>query len=208
LAGTYDASEFDAITRLVLASLQVRQQDLIPTEITLVDLKAKYKSWNESTPRSPSGRHLSHFKALLIRNPYPESIDNQPNPEHDLFKAKRGRMWELHHLMLNYALTHGLSYTRWQTVVNCMIEKDIGQPKIPRLRVIHLYENDYNLILAMKWRTLTFLNETTRTFNQGQYGARPSLTTYDLVYIENLQNEIARASCRPYVKFSDDAQAC
>jgi hypothetical protein len=60
----------------------------------------------------------------------------------------------------------------------------------------------------MKWRTLTFLNETTGTFNQGQYGARPGRMAYDLVYIKNLQNEIARASRHPYVKFNNDAQAC
>jgi hypothetical protein len=113
-------------------------------------LKAKYKSWNKSTSTSASERHLGHFKALLIRNPFPESIDNQPNPEHNLFETKRGRIWKLHHLMLNYALTHGFFYTRWQTVVNCMIKNDLGQPQIHRLRVIHLYENDYNLILAMK----------------------------------------------------------
>jgi hypothetical protein len=167
LKGEYDTSEFNTMTRLVLDSLRVRQQDLFPTEISLAALKAKYKSWNESTSTSPPGRHLGHFKALLIRNPFPEFIDNQPNPEHDLFKTKRGRIWELHHLMFNYAPDHGFSYTRWQTVVNCMIKRDLGQPKIHRIRVIHLYENDYNLILAMKWQSLTFTNETAGTFNQG-----------------------------------------
>ena len=32
--------------------------------------------------------------------------------------------------------------------------KDPGRPKIHRLRVIHLYELDYNLYLAVKWRAL------------------------------------------------------
>jgi hypothetical protein len=92
--------------------------------------------------------------------------------------------------------------------VNCLIEKDLGQPKIHRLRVIHLYENDYNLILAMKWRALTFTSETSHSFNLGEYGARLGLTAYDPVYIENLQNEIARVSRRPCIKFSNDAAAC
>jgi hypothetical protein len=65
-----------------------------------------------------------------------------------------------------------------------------------------------NLILAMKWRALTFTNETSHSFNSGQYGARPGLTAYDPVNIENLQNEIARVSRRPYIKFSNDAAAC
>jgi hypothetical protein len=142
LRGTFDTSTFDAITRLVLDALRVRQDDLIPTEITLADLKAKYTSWNESISTSPSGRHLGHFKALLSRNPHPAELDGQPNPDHDTFLAKRGRTCEVHHKMLNYALLHGFSYTRWQTVVSCLIEKDLGQPKIHRLRVIHLYENE------------------------------------------------------------------
>jgi hypothetical protein len=87
--------------------------------------------------------------------------------------------------MLNYALSHGFSYTRWQMFVNCLIKKELGQPKIQRLRVIHLYENDYNLILALKWRALTYVNETSNIFNFGQYGARPGITAYDPVYIEN-----------------------
>jgi hypothetical protein len=46
LQGSYDASELDEITCLVISSLRVRQEDIIPTEITLAALKAKYKSWN------------------------------------------------------------------------------------------------------------------------------------------------------------------
>jgi hypothetical protein len=113
LRGTVDTSTFDAITRLVLDALRVRQEDLIPTEITLTDLKAKYSSRNESTSTSPSGRHLGHCKALLSRNPHPAELDGQPNPDHDTFFAKRGRIWEVHHKMLNYALLRGFSYTCW-----------------------------------------------------------------------------------------------
>jgi hypothetical protein len=107
LRGTFDTSTFDSITRLVLETLRVRQEDLIPTEITLADLKAKYTSWNESTSTSPSRRHLGHLKALLSRNVHPAELDGQPNPDHDTFLAKRGRIWEVHHKMLNYALLHG-----------------------------------------------------------------------------------------------------
>jgi hypothetical protein len=114
-------------------------------------------------------------------------IHGQPNPSHDSLLTKRGRIWEVHHQMLNYALSHGLSYTRWQTVVNCLIEKDPGQPKTHRLHVIHLYENDYSLMLALKWRALTFLNKTSQSLNPGQYGARPGLTAYDPVYIEKME---------------------
>ena len=49
----------------------------------------------------------------------------------------------------------GIAYDRWKTVVNIsMLEKDPGNPKIHRLRVIHIYEADYNLLLSIQWQTL------------------------------------------------------
>ena len=54
-------------------------------------------------------------------------------------------------LALNYALTYGYTYQRWNKVVNVMLQKDEGNPRIHRLRVIHIYECDYNLLLAVKW---------------------------------------------------------
>jgi hypothetical protein len=38
---------------------------------------------------------------------------------------------------------------RWCTSVTVMIEKDPGNPRIERLRVIHLFEADYNLSLKL-----------------------------------------------------------
>jgi hypothetical protein len=35
-----------------------------------------------------------------------------------------------------------------------MIQKELGNSKLHRLHVIHIYEADYNLILGLKWREL------------------------------------------------------
>lgn len=53
-------------------------------------------------------------------------------------------------MLMNYAIKHEYVYKRWRSVVNMMILKEEGNTKINRLRVIHLYEADYNLLLGVK----------------------------------------------------------
>jgi hypothetical protein len=57
----------------------------------------------------------------------------------------------MHHSILKYATYHGYCFNRWHIVVNAMIEKEPGDPRIHRLRVIHLYEADYSLILGIQF---------------------------------------------------------
>ena len=89
-----------------------------------------------------------------------------------------------------------------------MIEKEKGNPKIHRLRVIHLYEADYNFIVGLKWRNMIFDSEEKGIIAEGQYGARPGCSAHDPVFIEEMQNEITRCCCKPLVKFDNDATSC
>jgi hypothetical protein len=45
----------------------------------------------------------------------------------------------------------GLVPSRWCKAISVLIEKDPGNPNINRLRVIHLFEADYNLFLKIIW---------------------------------------------------------
>jgi hypothetical protein len=89
-----------------------------------------------------------------------------------------------------------------------MLQKEAGNSKIHRLRVIHLYEADYNLILGLKWRELMHAAEDEQLLNDGQYGSRPNRSAHDPVLIEELQSEICRASRKSIVKFDNDATSC
>lgn len=44
--------------------------------------------------------------------------------------------------LLNYAINKSYTYEQWQQVANFMIQKEAGNNKIHRLRMIHLYEAD------------------------------------------------------------------
>ena len=53
--------------------------------------------------------------------------------------------------MMNIAIKNGIALDRWCKSVTVMIEKDIGVHAIYHLRIIHLYEADYNLFLKLQW---------------------------------------------------------
>jgi hypothetical protein len=154
----------------------------------------------ESTITWPSGIHLGHYHALIARHCHKDSPNS---PECELLDAQQEALINAH-----VSLRMGISYDRWKTVVNIMLEKDPGDPKIHRLRVIHIYEADYNLLLSIQWRTLMHSAEDQHLLNEGQYGSRPHRNAHDPVFIEEMQFEMCRASRKPLVKFDNDATSC
>jgi len=149
LRGEYTSTELTDLQSLLLQHCRSPQLDAISPIITEEDFSSKFKSWNERTSTSPSGIHLGHYKALVSRNDADHSTEEGAQVE-----SKRMELIRAHTSMLNYAIRHTYSYSRWQNVVNVMIQKDPGVTKIHRLRVIHLYEADYNFLLQAKWRAL------------------------------------------------------
>ena len=55
------------------------------------------------------------------------------------------------HQYMQIAISRGIAIPRWSKAINVMIEKDPGCPQINRLRIIHLFEADYNLFLKIMW---------------------------------------------------------
>jgi hypothetical protein len=89
-----------------------------------------------------------------------------------------------------------------------MIEKEAGNRKIHRLRVIHIYEADYNLLLCVKWRQATHHASRANLLNPSQNGSRPGFNAPDIPFVEELEYEICRATRTPLGKFDNDATSC
>ena len=89
-----------------------------------------------------------------------------------------------------------------------MILKEPDNYKINRLRVIHLYEQDYNLILAIKWRDLIRQSTNKQLLHPTQFGGVLGRDAVIPTLIEELQYEISWASKRPLVHLDYDATAC
>ena len=89
-----------------------------------------------------------------------------------------------------------------------MLQKDPGNPRIHRLRVIHIYKADYNMLLAIKWRQAIHNAEDIQILNDRLYGSRPGRCAHDPVFLEVLQHETYRMSMKSGVNFDLDATSC
>lgn len=170
-----------------IAPSETIQQKPISTRITTTDVTKGFKKWKESTATSPSGRHLGHYKALL---------------QDDI-------LLECFTKFLSIAMQRGISIRRWQEAVNVLIEKDPGVPKIHRLRIIHLFEADFNFILKLLWGSrLVRRARDMNLLNPGQYGSVPGRTAMELVMLNQLSNDICRTAKINIIRFDNDASAC
>ena len=210
LNGNFDAESIGdpsaaSILKLLRKPLD-RSTHPIRPEIDLNSFREKLKSWRESTTTSPSGMHLGHFRAMISRHKY---SDRDPqDPDRLRLDRIQSDICMLHLRLINYALSRGYSYRRWQQVVSSMLWKEPGNFKIHRTRVIHIYEADYNLALSLKWREALFRAEKSGLMNEGQYGSRPRKSAYDPVLIEVLQAEVSRITRKSLVQMNFDATAC
>ena len=82
------------------------------------------KKW-ESTKSSPSGCHMGHYKVFVMD----EEVSS-------LLTA-----------MINIGLQCGVSLKLWQNIINIMVEKERGNPKLHWLWIIQLFQADFNFCL-------------------------------------------------------------
>ena len=203
LNGDYTPSlHVDPQSNRILQSC-TRKMPPISSVISLAEMKQKYRTWYETTSTSPSGRHLGHKHALLK----PDGLDRK-SAEYAELDAARSEIWRTHHLMLNYGLKYGYCFNRWKKVVTTLIEKEPGDPRIHRLRVIHLYEDCYNLLLGLMYRKSLYAAEDQDVLHEGNYGSRPCRSSLDPIGIEVLQTEYSHLTRLAHLKFSNDADSC
>ena len=81
-------------------------------------------------------------------------------------------------------------------------------PRIHRLRVIHLYEADYNLILSVKWRALLHHANTMGYLNENQFGSTQGKESTDAIFLRTLEYEMARITRKSLIHFDNDATSC
>ena len=124
---------------------------------------------------SPSGKHLGHYKSLIAVDSHSsEYTEEAPDPGKAILQV-------LYQIAAT-AFQTGNTLPRWQHVNTCMIEKIPGTPKINKLRVIHLYEADYNAFNKLIWqRGIVWEAHKNNSLNPAQSGSRPNHNCIDVV---------------------------
>jgi hypothetical protein len=189
---------------LLQACTALTSLDATPAEITLEEFQGKINSWRESTTTSPSGRHLGRYKALFAQGYLDSGTFQGAVP----FEAKQYALASLIMSVLNYCIRKTYVLERWKKIINVMIFKEPNNYKIHRLRVIHIYEADFNLILAVKWRQLLRHADAKHLLNEGQYGGRPGCEAQSLTLLEELKYDLSYLTRRTLVNFDNDASSC
>jgi len=169
-----------------------------------------FKKWPEATTTSPSGRHLGIYKSLAKHFPPPKDKTNPtPNNEPDDPIQSGTDILKLIISMMSLAVKHTHTYDRWRTIWTLLLEKDAGNPTIDRLRTIHLYEADYNLLL--KWfssQGFILKSEKAHRITESQGGGRPGRSAIDLALTKVLSYEVAKTLRLRVIIVDNDATAC
>jgi hypothetical protein len=173
----------------------------ISSRITLQDFIGAIKAWKERTSTSPSGRHLGHYK-LLVKT-YEDKTSSK-----DL-KAAAGQILNLMVDMMDLASNKGFILDRWTKVINVfMIYKKPGVYLIHKLRVIHLFEADYNFIIGTIFgRRAMYSGVDNDTLHTSQW-TQPGRQCLDVVVMRELTLAVAKMTRTHLAGFENDASAC
>jgi hypothetical protein len=107
------------------------------------------------------------------------------------------------------AIQHGIILDHWHDIINVMIEKIPGQPLVHKLRVIHLIEADFNLLVGIQWgRHVMAQAETLHALDDQQYGSWKGRSAEDTALLKHITYDLMCITRSDGATFDNDARAC
>ena len=147
------------------------------------------KKTKEKIASSPSGRHLGHYKTLLMMK------------KKKLLRA----IFDIMELSMKYSII----LDRFLGVALTLLEKDEGSPKIHRLRPIALVETELNCIAKAHWaQDLMTSIESNNLITDDQYGGRKGRQAHSAVFNKVLYFNIQHQLVESAVFIDKDARNC
>eukprot|EP00957_Ditylum_brightwellii_P121420 9259742-Ditylum_brightwellii.AAC.1 len=142
---------------------------------------------DETTSSSPSGHHYRHYKAIL-------DYDD---------------LCLVHIQMMSLPWLAGFTPLRWEQAIDCMLEKDPGNPRIKRLRLIVIVEGDMNATLKIIWKKrLVSTAGKTNFLSPVQFGNRKGRTALDALFMKIVTMDCIRLFRLNRAILNNDAAAC
>ncbi len=206
-AGTadLDALDVEEATRLLLRhqKSKMTSSETNAHPLDFEQLMNGYRKWPERTTTSPSGRHLGIYKSMLKDFP-------PANPPPDYQPRTHGiDIMRMLFRLLQLAVKHTYVYSRWRIIWNMYLEKDPGNPRIDRLRALHLIEADLNLLF--KWyssKGFIMRAERANRLQDSQYGGRPGRSAIDLACKKMMFYDHFRITRTTAADISNDIARC
>ena len=166
----------------------------ISAEISPAEFREGIQKWKEKTTTSPSGRHLGHYHAQMLPK----------------FPKERKDLWvifgKLHTDIAGLCIRHTIVLDRWKKVDTVCIEKDAGDPKLHRLRPLHMYEADLNLIKRILLARRLSWNAKENGLPDNNWGSRGN--SGDLGLLKILTMEMSSLTYTTLGQIDLDASAC
>lgn len=147
------------------------------------------------------GKHLGIYKALTNAHLFqlrtadePKSLPTDNNPGTLSEPSLATTLLQIQNNILNLAIKHEHVLDRWKLVHNFFIEKIPGKTLLTKLRVIQIYEADYNILLKFFISKQTLRHDAIKHNNISveQAGGRPNRTAID----EALRTVVTYETCR------------
>ena len=145
-----------------------------------------FNKTKESTACGPSGLHMSHWKAA----------------------CERPTIARVHAFFMWAAFEEGFTYERWENSWHCMIKK-LKQPLLPKLRIVQLFEGDFNagLKYLIGKKMMQHMNES-ELHDPETFGSRTGKTAPEALINLQLLFDHNRTWNIPTAILFNDANGC
>ena len=181
----------------------------IQATIPFEDFIKAFLHWDEKTSTSPSGRHLGLYKSLVTAHCDSGSeFDDAATSQDISTKIQASEILHAIHSVATSVAERGMYLARWIYVLNVMFYKKAGVLELNELRVLHLFEADFNLLVGLifgRWTVHNAVN--TARIHPSQFGKKGG-ECMDAAVAKVLHNTIATLTKTPISQFESDATAC
>lgn len=90
-----------------------------------------------------------------------------------------------------------------------MLERDPNDPKLHRLRIIHIIEADYNLATKISWaRRLMKKAKEQKLLSDSNWGSKKGRSAQDAATVKSLHYNLAHLTLNEYATMENDAKSC